>query len=110
MINVQNERAVSALSTVGLSAFLPGVDVVLLFCACAGGLLYVVWAKEIKVWQRIVFVPLATILGYIAAHDAQSYIGVKSAYLAAFIVGAVGIALIVSVLDRISAGKLPLDK
>jgi uncharacterized membrane protein YjjB (DUF3815 family) len=110
MINSQGERLASASASIGLTALLPGVDVYLLFCACAGGLLYVVLAQEIKVWQRVAFVPLATLLGYIAAYDAQEYIGVKSAYLAAFICGALGIAIIVAVLARIQNGSFSLRK
>lgn len=110
MVNTQSDRVASAFGSLGLTAFIPGVDVYLLFCACAGGLLYVVLAKEIKVWQRIVFVPLATILGYIAAYDAQEYIGMKSAYLAAFICGALGIAIIVSILSKIESGSFSLRR
>lgn len=93
--------------TLGLSFLLPGVDTLLLVCACAGGMFFVVMAKELALWQRFVLVPFATFLGYIAAFDAQEYIGLRSAYLAAFIVGALGIALLITLLSKLENGDIP---
>ena len=52
---------------VGLAALLPGVDGNALIGAFAGATLFVVSAKSLPIWQRLVYLLISIIAGYLAA-------------------------------------------
>lgn len=77
----------NAVASVGLAALLPGIDLWTLLCACAGALLFVLSAKETVLWERIVYLPVGTLGGYIAADEIRQHFPIVSLPLAAFFGG-----------------------
>lgn len=82
-----NTASGNAIASVGFAALLPGIDLWTLLCACAGALLFVVSAKDTALWERIIYLPVGTLGGYVAAAEIKSHFHMVSLPLAAFFGG-----------------------
>ncbi|HHX1016853.1 TPA: putative holin [Escherichia coli] len=103
---VGNTPAVSSVVSVGLVALLPGVDMWTLLCACAGALLFVLSAKEIALWERVLYLPVASIGGYAAAAEIRQHFAMVSLPLAAFFGGLLIIGVGIRAVKFVQNGDL----
>jgi len=85
---------------VGLAALLPGVDGNALIGAFAGATLFVVSAKSLPIWQRLVYLLISIIAGYLAAPDIARSLPVLSTGVAAFGASAVGITVTLALIEK----------
>lgn len=96
----------NAIVSVGLAALLPGIDLWTLLCACAGALLFVVSAKETVLWERIIYLPVGTLGGYIAAAEIKAHFDMVSLPLAAFFGGLLIIIVGLRIVQFVQNGDL----
>lgn len=85
---------------VGLAALLPGVDGNALIGAFAGATLFVVSAKSLPIWQRLVYLLISIVAGYLAAPDIARSLPVLSTGVAAFGASAVGITVTLALIEK----------
>jgi hypothetical protein len=103
---VGHTPTVSSVVSVGLVALLPGVDMWTLLCACAGALLFVLSAKETALWERILYLPVASIGGYAAAAEISQRFAIVSLPLAAFFGGLLIIGIGMRAVKLVQNGDL----
>lgn len=81
--------AIPALAAgIGLASLLPGVDGNALVGAFAGATLFVVSAKNLPVWRRLVYLAISGAMGYVAASEVIRWLPIQSTGIAAFLVSA----------------------
>lgn len=81
--------AIPALAAgIGLASLLPGVDGNALVGAFAGATLFVVSAKNLPVWRRLVYLAISGSMGYVAASEVIRWLPIQSTGIAAFLVSA----------------------
>lgn len=73
---------------VGLAALLPGVDGNALVGAFAGATLFVVSAKDLPLWRRLVYLVISLAMGYVSVGDVIRWLPITSTGIAAFLVSA----------------------
>ncbi|MFC3549461.1 putative holin [Lysobacter cavernae] len=91
---------------VGLAAVLPGIDGNALIGAFAGATLFVVSAKSLPLWQRLVYLLISVVAGYLAAPDIVRWMPIRSTGVAAFIAAAVGITVTLALIEKSRAFDL----
>lgn len=87
-------------TSVGLASLLPGIDGDALIGAFAGATLFVVSAKDLPIWKRLVYLAISVVVGYLGGTEVMQRFGVVSAGLAAFICAAVIVTLTLSMIER----------
>lgn len=92
--------AVPLAAGVGLAALLPGIDGNALIGAFAGATLFVVSAKALPVWQRMVYLLISVVAGYQAAPDVVHWLPIRSTGVAAFMASAVGITITLALIEK----------
>lgn len=85
---------------VGLAALLPGIDGNALVGAFAGATLFVVSAKSLPIWQRVVYLAISVVAGYLAAPDIARGLPVFSTGVAAFVAAAVAITATLALIEK----------
>lgn len=94
--------ATAGVATAGL---IPGVDAWVLLSAFLGASVYVISSSEMEMWKRFLYLPIATLLGYIAAAELAKRVGV-SEVLAGAVCGAVIIAVLLWLINFVQTGGL----
>ncbi|WP_369969854.1 putative holin [Stenotrophomonas rhizophila] len=87
-------------TSVGLASLLPGIDGDALIGAFAGATLFVVSAKDLPIWKRLVYLAISVVAGYLGGTEVMQRFGVVSGGLAAFICAAVIVTLTLSMIER----------
>jgi hypothetical protein len=85
---------------VGLASLLPGIDGDALVGAFAGGTLFVVSAKNLPIWKRLVYLGISVVAGYYAAPDVLRWLPIQSAGVAAFAAAACAITVTLGLIER----------
>lgn len=90
-----------ALATgVGLASLLPGIDADALIGAFAGATLFVVSAKDLSIWKRLVYLAISVVAGYLGGTEVMRRFDVTSSGLAAFFCAATIITLTLTLIER----------
>ena len=98
--------AINSVASVVLVSLLPGINMWVLLCACAGALLFVLNAKETTLWERILYLPVATVGGYAAADEICQRFTIMSLPLAAFFGGLLIVAVSIRAVEFVRNGDL----
>ncbi|MYM70526.1 hypothetical protein GTP45_27490 [Pseudoduganella sp. FT55W] len=94
--------AVASAAGVGFASLFPGVDGNALIGAFAGASLLVVNSKDINIPQRITYLVISLIVGYLGAPDVVNNVTViRSTGVAAFLVSASAITVTLQLLERL---------
>ncbi|WP_313253217.1 putative holin [Stenotrophomonas sp.] len=90
-----------ALATgVGLASLLPGIESDAFIGAFAGATLFVVSAKDLPIWKRLIYLAISVVAGYMGGTEVMRRFDVTSSGLAAFICAAVIVTLTLSLIER----------
>lgn len=90
-----------ALATgVGLASLLPGVDADAFIGAFAGATLFVVSAKDLPIWKRLIYLAISVVAGYLGGTEVMRRFDVTSSGLAAFFCAATIITLTLALIER----------
>ena len=102
--------ATLALATgVSLASLMPGVDGNALVGAFAGATLFVVSAKNLPMWQRMVYLAISMAMGYVSAGEIIRWFPIQSTGIAGFLVSAGTVTLgqaFIAVLDGVELKAL----
>lgn len=88
-------------TTVGVAAWLTGLDAGAVFGAFAGATTFALTARDTSWVPRLMYALISLVVGYAAVPDVAAQIPVKSPLLIAFAVSAVVVQFTVTVIDRI---------
>ena len=90
-----------ALATgVGLASLLPGIETDAFIGAFAGGTLFVVSAKDLSLWKRLIYLASSVVAGYMGGTEVMRRFDVASSGLAAFLCAATIITLTLTLIER----------
>lgn len=92
---------------IALAALIPGVDINAVIGAFAGALFLVVFSKDLSVMARLGYLVSSWIFGYFAATELTARVSMQSTGLAAFVGGLLCVAISISLLEWVQAGKAP---
>lgn len=95
-------------TSVGLASLMPGIDGDALIGAFAGATLFVVSAKNLPLWKRLVYLCISVIAGYLGSGEVMGLFKLQSAGLAAFFCAACAITVTLAMIER--SGALDLSK
>lgn len=85
---------------VGLASLVPGIDGDAMVGAFAGGTLFVVSAKALPIWQRLIYLAISIVAGYQGAPEILRWLPIQSTGVAAFVGAAMGITLTLALIER----------
>ncbi|MFK3649280.1 phage holin family protein [Lysobacter capsici] len=91
---------------VGLAAMWPGIDGDALIGAFAGATLFVVSAKSLPTWQRLVYLLVSVVAGYQSGIEIVRWIPIRSTGVAAFVASAVAITITLTLIEKSRAFDL----
>lgn len=87
-------------TSVGLASLLPGMDGDALIGAFAGATLFVVSAKNLPLWKRLVYLAVSVVGGYLGCHEVMRLFQLESAGIAAFLTAACCITVTLWLIER----------
>lgn len=93
--------AATALGAVAITSILPGVNGDALIGAFAGAVVFALHAKDLTITQRITYMVISILLGYLGAGEVMRRTGIESHAIAAFALSAVVVTLALASIDRI---------
>ncbi|NIJ70585.1 putative holin [Xanthomonas sp. 60] len=100
--------SLTALATsVGLASLLPGIDGDALIGAFAGATLFVVSAKNLPLWKRLIYLVISVVAGYLGNGEVMGLFKLQSAGLASFLCSALAITVTLKMIERSDRGSLP---
>lgn len=91
---------------IGFAALFPGVDGNALIGAFAGASLLVVSSKDLTVWQRMAYLVISMVAGYLAAPDLVQMTPLRSTGVAAFFAAAMAIGVTLQLIERIKSADV----
>lgn len=92
---------------VAVASCLPQIDLNSVVCSFVGALIFVLWAKELSVLQRVGYLLAGWVGGYYAAAEVLAQAWTKTGGIAAFGCSLITVLVSISVLETFSTGKLP---
>lgn len=98
-VGLSKHIVASTVGAVAVSAFLPGINFSILLAAFFGALVFTMSAKELGTLERLVYLPISTFVGYIAASEVEERLHLLSPALAAFFGGALAITSILRMIS-----------
>lgn len=98
---------VLGLGGIALASCLPTIDLNAVVCAFGGALLFILWAKDINLWQRLGYLLVGWIGGYYGSAEILAQAWTKTSGIAAFACGLATVLVSISVLESFNTGKLP---
>lgn len=109
MADVATPAACSVVGIGGIAfaSCLPEIDLSAVVSAFVGALIFVLWAKELTVMQRVGYLLSGWVGGYYASAEILAQAWTKTAGIAAFGCGLVTVLVSISVLESFNTGKLP---
>lgn len=100
--------SMAALATgVGLASLIPGIETDAFIGAFAGATLFVVSAKDLSLFKRLVYLAISVVAGYLGGTEVMRRFDVASSGLAAFLCAATIITLTLTLIERTGAQRLP---
>lgn len=92
---------------VALASCLSSIDLNAVICAFGGACVFILWAKDISLWQRLGYLIAGWIGGYYGSVELVSRNLFSTSGLAAFICGLLAVLVGISVLEAFETGELP---
>lgn len=90
-----------------LASCLSSIDMNALICAFGGACVFILWAKDISLWQRLGYLIAGWIGGYYGAVELVSRNWFTTSGLAAFVCGLLSVLVGISILESFATGELP---
>jgi len=84
----------------GIASLMPSIDANALVGAFAGSTLFVVSAKDTPFWQRVVFLGIGIVMGYLGAPELMRMGPIQSSGLAAFFCAAVIVTVTLKLIEK----------
>lgn len=94
-------------SGIALASCLPSIDLNAVVCAFGGAFLFILWAKDISVWQRLGYLIVGWIGGYYGAAEILAQAWTRTSGVSAFACGLLTVLISISVLESAQTGELP---
>ena len=91
----------AAMGTVFITSFLPGVNGDALVGAFAGAVVFAMQAKDLEIINRLVYMAVSILLGYMGADEVMKHTGLTSFTLAAFGLSAIVVTAALAGIDKI---------
>lgn len=88
-------------TTVGVAAWLTGLDPGAVFGAFAGAVTFALTSKDTSLVPRLAYALISLVVGYAAVPDVAALSPIKTPLIIAFLVSAVAVHTTVTVIDRI---------
>ena len=92
---------------IGLSSLFPGIDGNALIGAFAGSSLVAISSKNLSLFQRIAYMLISFVVGYLGAPEVVLQTPLRESGVAAFLASAAAIAFTLHLLDLIKTIQLP---
>lgn len=93
--------AATALGAVAVTSMIPGVNGDALIGAFAGAVVFALHAKDLTITQRITYMFISILLGYLGAGEVMRYTGLESPAIASFALSAVVVTFALASIDHI---------
>ncbi|MFV1943933.1 putative holin [Pseudomonas luteola] len=90
-----------------LASIFPGVDLAAVVGAFGGAFAFIIFAKDLKVLQRLGYLFVGWIGGYFGAVELLAQKWAQTSGFAAFIAGLICVVVCISVLEAIQTGRPP---
>lgn len=90
-----------------IAAMLPGIDLSAVIGAFGGAFFFVLFAKDINNWQRVGYLIVGWIGGYLGAAEFLAQAWTKTSGIASFIAGLLCIVISTSLVESVQTGKPP---
>lgn len=94
-------------SGLALASCLSSIDLTAVIAAFGGACIFVLWAKNISLWQKLGYLIAGWIGGYFGAAELVQRHWIATTGLSAFICGLLSVLVAVSVLEAFETGELP---
>lgn len=94
-------------SGIALASCLPFIDLNAVVCAFGGAFLFILWAKNISVWQRLGYLIVGWIGGYYGAAEILAQAWTRTSGVSAFACGLLTVLISISVLESAQTGEFP---
>lgn len=96
-----------AATGITVASFIPGLDLQAVVGAFGGACLFILFAKNISVFQRVGYLICGWIGGYFAAAELMSLAWTKTSGIASFIGGLLCVTIAISLIEAFTTGKFP---
>lgn len=96
-------------SGVALASCLSSIDLNAVICAFGGACVFILWARDISIWQRLGYLIAGWIAGYYISAElvAKDWYWFTTSGLSSFIWGLLSVSVCISVLESMETGELP---
>lgn len=94
-------------SGIVLATILPGVDLNAVIGAFGGAFCFVIFAKNISIWQRFFYLLAGWVGGYAWAGESAAQSWLKTSLFSSYVAGLLCVTVCMSVLEAIETGKMP---
>lgn len=101
MAEPNTTSAAALLTAVGLAGLAPGVDGNALIGAFTGAALVVVTSRDIGIFQRIAYMLISLVMGYVTAEEIVNKTPIHSTGVAAFFAAALVITVTLQLIERV---------
>ena len=88
-------------AVIGLAGLTPGIDGNALIGAFTGAALVVVTSKDIGILQRLAYMLISLVMGYVAAEEIVAKTPIRSTGVAAFLAAALVITVTLQLIERV---------
>lgn len=107
LISPTAATAAAGIGGIALASLFPGVNIDAVIGSFAGALFLVVFSKELTAWARIGYMVSSWVFGYFVANELAARFDMQSTGLSAFVGGLLCVAISISLLEWVQAGKAP---
>lgn len=94
-------------SGVAIASCFTGIDLQAFVCAFGGAFLFILWAKDISIWQRLGYLIVGWIGGYYGSAEVLAQAWTRTSGITAFGCGLLTVLISISVLESADTGELP---
>lgn len=98
--------AIATTTGVGMASLFPGIDGNALIGAFAGATLFVMSARELTLFERILYMLISSVMGYIAAPEITANTFIQASGVAAFIAGFLCITVMLGLIKQLEGTDL----
>lgn len=99
--------AVGSAGTIAVASWFPGVDLSAVIGSFGGAFFFILFAKDISALQRVGYLIVGWIGGYMAAAEAMSMAWTRTSGIASFIAGLLCVVVGISIIEAVQTGKWP---
>lgn len=99
--------AIGGAGTLAVANFLPGIDLTAVIGAFGGAFFFIVFAKNISALQRVGYLIVGWIGGYMASAEMLSQKWTLTSGFSSFVAGLLCVVIGISIIEAVETGKWP---